>query len=78
MIGGIIRNYRPPAPQPWHSGGMSPLDGTCGEWGRKGVSLSDETARKEFGLTQEEIYRAIEAGELHYVRTTLWGNPYLK
>lgn len=57
---------------------MSPLDETFGEWGRKGASLSDKTARKEFGLTQEEIYRAIEAGELHYVETAIWGNPYLK
>lgn len=30
------------------------------EWQRKGASLSDKTARKEFGLTQEEILRAIK------------------
>jgi len=29
------------------------------EWGRKGATLSDKTARAEFGLTQEEIYDAM-------------------
>jgi hypothetical protein len=32
------------------------------EWQRKGVTLSDKTARQEFGLTQDEIYDAIDAG----------------
>jgi hypothetical protein len=31
------------------------------EWQRKGATLSDKTARQEFGLTQDEIYDAIEA-----------------
>lgn len=30
------------------------------EWQRKGATLSDKTARREFGLTQDEIYDAIE------------------
>ena len=29
------------------------------EWGRKGATLSDKTARLQYGLTQEEIYAAI-------------------
>src|ERR1035437_8092302 len=33
------------------------------EWLRKGATLSDKTARSEFGLTQEEIIAAIRAGE---------------
>jgi hypothetical protein len=33
------------------------------EWQRKGATLSDKTARQEFGLTQDEIYDAIEAGD---------------
>ena len=34
------------------------------EWGRKGATLSDKTARSEFGLTQDEIIAAIRAGKL--------------
>ena len=34
------------------------------EWQRKGATLSDKTARKELGLTQDEIVRAVRAGEL--------------
>ena len=31
------------------------------EWGRKGATLSDKMARSEYGLTQEQIYAAINA-----------------
>ena len=34
------------------------------EWGRKGATLSDKTARSEFGLTQDQIIAAIDAGKL--------------
>ena len=33
-------------------------------WSRKGATLSDKSARQEFGLTQEEIYAAFRAGKL--------------
>ena len=36
------------------------------EWQRKGATLSDKTARQEFGLTQDEIYDANDAGTLQY------------
>ena len=36
------------------------------EWQRKGATLSDKTARQESGLTQDEIYDAIDAGTLQY------------
>jgi hypothetical protein len=36
------------------------------EWGRKGATISDKTARLEYGLTQDEIYDAIDAGKLQY------------
>jgi hypothetical protein len=48
------------------------------EWQRKGATLSDKTARKEFGLTQDEIYDAIEAGTLHYRQAYMHGNPWLR
>jgi hypothetical protein len=36
------------------------------EWQRKSATLSDKTAREEFGLTQDEIVQAIRAGKLRY------------
>ena len=48
------------------------------EWRRNGGTLSDKTARKEFGLTQDEIEAAIEAGELEYRVGVIHGNPWLR
>jgi hypothetical protein len=48
------------------------------EWVRNGATLSDKTARKEFGLTQDEIVEAIRAGKLHYREASMHGNPWLR
>jgi hypothetical protein len=48
------------------------------EWGRKGATLSDKTARLQYGLTQEEIYTAIDAGKLQYRPAAMHGNPWLR
>ena len=48
------------------------------EWGRKDATLSDKTARSEYGLTQEEIYAAIDAGKLQYRPAAMHGNPWLR
>jgi hypothetical protein len=48
------------------------------EWSHKGATLSDKTVRKEFGLTQEEIVAAIEAGQLQYRVSSMHGNPWLR
>src|SRR5258707_3062473 len=48
------------------------------EWQRKGATLSDKTARQEFGLTQDEIYDAIEAGTLQYPQAYIHRNPWLR
>ncbi len=48
------------------------------EWRRKGATLSDKTARREFGLTQAEIVQAIRAGTLHYRVSSMQGNPWLR
>lgn len=48
------------------------------EWQRKGATLSDKTARKEFGLWQDEIVTAIRAGKLQYRRNSAHGNPFLR
>jgi chromosome segregation ATPase len=49
-----------------------------GEWGRKGATLSDKTARQQYGLTQDEIYAAIDAGKLQYRPAAMHGNPWLR
>lgn len=56
-------------------GGVEPVEE---EWRRKGATLSDKTARKEFGLTQDEIEAAIEAGQLQYRVGVVHGNPWLR
>jgi hypothetical protein len=48
------------------------------EWGRKGATLSDKTARSEFGLTQDEIIAAIRAGKLQYRSSSMHGNPWYR
>jgi hypothetical protein len=48
------------------------------DWFKKGATLSDKSARKEFGITQEEIYEAINDGKLHYHVSEVYGNPYFK
>jgi predicted nuclease with TOPRIM domain len=48
------------------------------EWNRKGATLSDKTAPKEFGLTQDEIVAAIDAGQLQYRVGVIHGNPWLR
>ena len=48
------------------------------EWRRKGATLSDKTARKEYGLTQDEILAAIDAGQLQYRLGSIHGNPWLR
>jgi hypothetical protein len=35
-------------------------------WLKKGGTLSDKSARKEFGLSQEEIIDAIKSGKLQF------------
>jgi hypothetical protein len=47
-------------------------------WFEKGATLSDKSARKEFGLTQEEIIEGINDGKLQYRINVVFGNPYFK
>lgn len=48
------------------------------EWRLKGATMSDKSARKEFGLTQDEIEAAIDAGALQYRVGVVHGNPWLR
>ncbi|MHB0958282.1 MAG: hypothetical protein ACYC0X_12450 [Pirellulaceae bacterium] len=47
-------------------------------WSRKGATLSDKSARQQFGLTQEEIYAAFRAGKLQYRESNMHGNPWFR
>ena len=49
-----------------------------GEWNRKGATLSDVTAKKEYGVDREFIVKRIRAGKLEYREGVMWGNPYLR
>ena len=49
-----------------------------GEWNRKGATLSDVTAKKEYGVDREFIVNGIRAGKLEYREGVIWGNPYLR
>jgi hypothetical protein len=47
-------------------------------WSKKGATLSDKSAREEFGLSQENIIEAIKDGKLQYRLNNVFGNPYLR
>ena len=49
-----------------------------GEWNRKGATLSDKTAKKEYGIDQDFIVKGINTGKLEYREGAVWGNPYLR
>ena len=49
-----------------------------GEWNRKGATLSDVTAKKEYGVSLDFIVKGIRAGKLEYREGAIWGNPYLR
>ena len=49
-----------------------------GEWNRKGATLSDLTAKKEYEVDRHFIIKGIETGKLEYRQGVIWGNPYLK
>ena len=47
-------------------------------WSDKGATMSDKSARQEFGLTQEEIVAAIRAGKLQCRVSNMHGNPWYR
>ena len=48
------------------------------QWTAPGATLSHKNAAKEFGLTEEEIIRAIKEGKIHYQIAYAHGNPYYR
>lgn len=49
-----------------------------GEWTKKGATLSDATAHKEYGVSRDFIVNGIQSGKLEYREGAIWGNPYLR
>jgi len=49
-----------------------------GEWNRKGATLSDVTAKKEYGVDRDFIVEGIRTGKLEYREGSIWGSPYLR
>src|SRR5947207_3380135 len=49
-----------------------------GEWNRKGATLSDVTAKTEYGVSLDVIVKGIETGNLEYREGAIGGNPYLR
>ncbi len=49
-----------------------------GEWNRKGATLSDVTAEKQYGVSRDFIIKGIRAGKLECRQGAIWGNPYLR
>ena len=54
------------------------MDDQESEWQRKGATLSEKTAQKEFGLAPDEIAQAMRVGKLQYRHTSLYGNPSVR
>ncbi len=48
------------------------------DWKKKGATLSDKTARKEYGLTQDQIIDGIKRDNLQYRQNHIHGNPYFR
>jgi len=49
-----------------------------GEWNRKGATLSDVTAKKEYGVSRDFIVAGIRAGKLEYRNGAMHGSPYIR
>jgi len=47
-------------------------------WKQQGATLSDKSARQEFGLTEQEIITAIQTGKLQYRINYMHGNPWFR
>ena len=49
-----------------------------GEWNKKGATLSDKSAKREYGVDRDFIIKGIQTGKLEYREGSIYGNPYLK
>ncbi|HOY60729.1 MAG TPA: hypothetical protein PK640_21620, partial [Verrucomicrobiota bacterium] len=44
----------------------------CVEWNRKGATLSDVTARAEYGVSRDFIIKGIQCGKPEYREGSIW------
>ena len=49
-----------------------------GEWNKKCATLSDATAKKEYGIDHAFIVKGMNAGKLEYRQSSVWGNPFIR
>jgi hypothetical protein len=49
-----------------------------GEWNQKAATLSDVTAKKEYGVDQAFVIKGINVGKLEYREGSVWGNSYIR
>jgi hypothetical protein len=49
-----------------------------GEWNRKGATLSEVSAKAEYGVEESFIVKGIETRRLEYRDGAIWGNSYLR
>ncbi len=47
-------------------------------WHEQGATLSHNNACKEFGLTEDEVFKAMKMGKLQYRQNYAHGNPYFR
>ncbi len=47
-------------------------------WSRKEATLSDKSARQEFGLTQQEVVAVIRADKLPFRESNMHGTPWFR
>ena len=47
-------------------------------WQKPGATLSHKNACKEFGLTEDEVFKAMKMGKLQYRQNYAHGNPYFR
>jgi len=48
------------------------------QWQKQGATLSHKNACKEFCLTEDEVFEAMNAGKLQYRQNVAHGNPYFR
>lgn len=51
---------------------------TESQWQQQGGTLSHKNACKEFGLTEDEVFKAMRSGKLQYRENYAHGNPYFR
>jgi len=54
------------------------MDDSDSNWSQKGATLSDKSARKEYGLTQQEIIAVNGAGKLQFRESNMHINPWYR